>query len=85
MANPFSSTYHPVAQNGNARSNSIPGLPEVDRSLSFEDAYAKFASELQGNPQQIAMNLMMNGLLKQADINQLSNMIPFIKGRFNRF
>lgn len=75
MANPFYGGQAPQQQ-------SIPGLPEVDKSLPMDQAFQKFASEFQGNPQQMVANLMMNGIMSQNQfqkIGGLARMFGLIK------
>jgi len=67
MANPFFGNTQPPQQ------NVIPGLPEIDRSLPMDQALQKFASEFRGNPLQMISNLMMNGMMSQDRLKQLSN------------
>lgn len=72
MANPFFGNPQPPQQ------NAIPGLPEIDKSLPIDQALQKFASEFQGNPLQMVANLMMNGIMPQDRVQQLSNLAKML-------
>lgn len=88
MGNPFypGGNQPPRNQNG---FQTIPGLPNLNDAPpevrgDIGQLFNWFASNLQGNPQQIMQNMFMGGLMDNTKFNQLSQMANFFRGMLGR-
>lgn len=78
MGNPF----YPGNQNGFGIPDLNNAPPEV-RGNMFQ-LFNWFASNLQGNPQQIVNSMLSGGMMNNFQFNQLSQMANLFRGKLGR-
>lgn len=82
MGNPF----YPGNNQPQGNQNGIPNLndapPEVRGNMV--QLFNWFASNLQGNPQQIVNSMLSGGIMNNFQFNQLSQMANLFRGKLGR-